>query len=45
LVGWLRQQVHSQGRLLATGPLIEKITGEPLSAQAFKAHLEGRYLD
>tara|TARA_B100001245_G_scaffold64860_1_gene44941 strand:+ start:1533 stop:3020 length:1488 start_codon:yes stop_codon:yes gene_type:complete len=45
LVGWLRHQVHSQGRLLATGPLIEKITGEPLSAQAFKVHLESRYLD
>ena len=45
LVGWLRQQIHSQGRLLATGPLIEKITGEPLSTTAFKTHLEGRYLD
>ncbi|MCS5566741.1 MAG: carboxypeptidase M32 [Pseudomonadales bacterium] len=45
LVGWLRQNVHSQGRMLATGPLIEKVTGEPLSAEPFKAHLVARYLD
>ena len=45
LVGWLRQNVHSQGRMWATGPLIEKVTGEPLSAEPFKAHLVARYLD
>ena len=45
LVGWLRQNVHSQGRMLATGPLIEKVTGQSLSAEPFKAHLVARYLD
>ncbi|MEE3183384.1 MAG: carboxypeptidase M32 [Pseudomonadota bacterium] len=45
LVGWLRREVHSQGRLLATGPLIEKITGRPLGTEAFRVHLQDRYLD
>ena len=45
LVGWLRREVHSQGRLLGTGPLIEKITGRPLGAEAFMGHIQGRYLD
>ncbi len=44
LVGWLRQQVHSQGSLLATPDLLIKATGHPLSTDAFKAHLTRRYL-
>ncbi|MFO1081207.1 MAG: carboxypeptidase M32 [Reyranellaceae bacterium] len=44
LLGWLRENVHGQGSLLSTDALLERATGAPLGAAAFKAHLESRYL-
>ncbi len=44
LVGWLRANVHGEGSLLPTRELLTQATGRPLAADAFKAHLQRRYL-
>ena len=44
LMGWLGENVHSRGSLMATDKLMEAATGAPLDADAFKAHLLSRYL-
>lgn len=44
LYGWLRPNVHELGARFGTGELIERATGRPLDAAAFKAHLTTRYL-
>jgi carboxypeptidase Taq len=44
MLGWLRARVHSQGSLHDTDALVARATGAPLSATAFLAHLERRYL-
>ena len=41
---WLRANVWSQGSLYDTNELIERATGAPLGVQAFRTHLERRYL-
>lgn len=41
---WLRAHVWSQGSRLATDELLVAATGHALTADAFKAHLEARYL-
>lgn len=43
LVGWLRENIHSRGRHLASLSLIETVTGEPLNTTAFLTHLRQRY--
>ncbi|MCY3828919.1 MAG: carboxypeptidase M32 [Rhodospirillaceae bacterium] len=45
LYGWLRPNVHERASRYGTGGLIERATGRPLDAAAFKAHLAARYLD
>ena len=44
LVGWLRANVHTHGSRYSADELLARATGAPLSAAAFKAHLERRYL-
>lgn len=44
LLGWLRTNVHSQGSRLEPGDLIERVTGAPLGADAYLAHVRERYL-
>ena len=44
LMGWLGEQIHSQGSRVATPELIARATGAPLGTAAFKAHLARRYL-
>ena len=44
LLGWLRSHVHGQGSLLGFQDLMRAATGRPLEAEAFMAHLSGRYL-
>jgi len=44
LVDWLRANVHGKGSLLSTRDLLVQATGRPLDTQAFKAHLQRRYL-
>ena len=41
---WLGENVHGKGSLLTTGELLTEATGRALDVEAFKAHLEGRYL-
>ena len=45
LLDWLGTQVHGQGRLYTTDQLLARATGSPLTSDAFKAHLQARYLD
>jgi len=44
LLDWLRARVHGRASLLGTRALLEAATGRPLDTQAFKAHLQRRYL-
>ena len=45
LLGWTRKHVHSQASFAATSDeILTAATGGPLSADAFKAHLQARYL-
>jgi carboxypeptidase Taq len=44
LLAWLGKVVHSQASRYSSHELIERATGAPLSADAFKAHLQMRYL-
>jgi carboxypeptidase Taq len=42
--GWLKDNVQSKGCLYKPQELIEKVTGQPMSASFFKKHLTDRYL-
>ncbi|SJZ31902.1 carboxypeptidase Taq [Enhydrobacter aerosaccus] len=44
LLTWLRTNVHGKGSLADTDRILIEATGQPLGTQAFKAHLESRYL-
>lgn len=44
LLAWLGDKVHSQASRYSSHELIERATGRPLGIDAFKAHLEARYL-
>ncbi len=44
LLGWLRDNVHSKGKLLGYDELMIGATGEVLNTDYFKAHLRRRYL-
>jgi len=45
LLGWLRTHVHSHASSLDTETVIEKATGQRLSAEAFKRHIKRRYCE
>lgn len=45
LRGWLRTNVHAVGSLLGTDDILTRATGAPLGTNAFRAHLEARYLE
>lgn len=45
LMGWLHDNVHSLGSSLTSPELLQRATGRPLDAAAFKAHLKRRYLE
>ena len=44
LLGWLRTQVHGRGALMPADALIREVTGNPIGTEAFRRHLEQRYL-
>ena len=44
-VGWLRENIHTQGSLLKTAELMTEATGEALNADYFLSHLQRRYVD
>ena len=41
---WLRKNIWSQGSLLESNALIQQATGQALTLDAFKQHIEQRYL-
>ncbi|HTX65724.1 MAG TPA: carboxypeptidase M32, partial [Opitutaceae bacterium] len=43
LLGWLRREVHEQGRRHDTLELVQKVTGEALSPQPLLRYLRERY--
>lgn len=43
LLGWLREHVHRYGRKYLPNELIQKATGEPLSARYYLEYLKGKY--
>ena len=45
LVDWLRANVHGHGSRLPADQLMTDATGRPLDADAFKRHIQRRYLD
>ncbi len=45
LMGWLKENIHSQGCFGSTDDILKRATGAPLSAAAFKAHIKRRYLN
>ena len=44
LVSWLRANVHGVGSRLSTQEILAAATGAPLGTEAFKRHLNARYL-
>jgi carboxypeptidase Taq len=45
LMRWLHERIHGQGCLGSTDDILTRATGAPLSADAFKHHIERRYLN
>ena len=43
-MGWLRQNVHSQGARVSAPELFKFSTGKPLSATPVLRYLEAKYL-
>lgn len=44
-IGWMRDKVHRQACLYRPAELIERVTGEKLTARHLRAHLQARYLE
>ena len=45
LMTWLRNHVHGRASLHTTDDILTAATGAPLGTEAFKAHLQSRYID
>ncbi len=45
LIGWLRENVHRHGAKFSPVELIQRVTGEGLSAEPYLEYLEGKYTD
>lgn len=43
LLGWLREHVHSKGQLYTSSQLVERVTGEKLTARYFKNYITDKY--
>ncbi|MBM3970726.1 MAG: carboxypeptidase M32 [Planctomycetes bacterium] len=43
LLDWLRKNIHSRGKQLRAGELIQRVTGAPLSHQALITHLHRKF--
>jgi carboxypeptidase Taq len=44
LLTWLRKNIHVKGAFRRADDLILDVTGAPLGTDAFRAHLQSRYL-
>ena len=45
LLGWLREHVHAKGSRHSAEEILIQATGKPLGVEAFRRHLEARYLE
>lgn len=45
LLEWLRREIHRNGSRDLAAPLIERITGQPLSVEPLAAHLNEKYAE
>ena len=45
LLGWLRVQVHAKASRYPANEILVQATGAPLKVDAFRRHLEERYLE
>jgi len=45
LLGWLRTNVHEKGSRFSAAEILTQATGRPLGVDAFRRHLEARYLE
>ncbi len=45
LMVWLRSNIHGKGSFGTTEEILVEATGAPLGTEAFKSHLESRYLN
>jgi carboxypeptidase Taq len=45
LLGWLREQVHAKASRYSANEILVQATGTPLKVDAFRRHLEERYLE
>lgn len=43
LLDWLRKNIHSRGKQLRAGELVQRVTGTPLSHRALIAHLHSKF--
>lgn len=44
LMGWLADNIHGQASIASTDDILTAATGAPLGTEAFKTHLQARYL-
>jgi carboxypeptidase Taq len=45
ITGWLKDHIHGQASRLSMAELLQQATGAPLTTDAFRRHLQGRYLN
>lgn len=43
LLGWMRENVHRQGRKYLPNELVEQVTGEPMQSRSYMAYLREKY--
>lgn len=44
IITWLNKNIHNKGSYYSSSELMKNLTGKTIDAQAFRKHLEGRYL-
>ena len=45
IVDWLRENIHSKGRLMLTKEIVKKATKEDVKLEFFKSYLKTKYLN
>ncbi|SHE59967.1 carboxypeptidase Taq [Marinitoga hydrogenitolerans DSM 16785] len=43
VLNWLREKIHSKGKMYEPGELVEIVTGEPLSSKYFIEYIENKF--
>ncbi len=45
LVAWLRENIHQHGKKYTPGELVVRVTGQPLSHEAFMRYATAKFSD